>query len=820
MAYRKPGVTVTQEFAAAAPALAAFNLPCVTVGPSFQLLDEEDLGLYEATETLFPYTSLLGGAVVDLAELDLAEPYPAIFKPITASLTGTVVEVLAEQNTGAVDGTAFTDPTATQFADVVAGDYVHVIEELGLTIVPAQTNGISKMGAGLTNRLESFGANEFATVKVGDTVAVTGLAPSIAGTFLVTAKVGDNIVLLDGAINDGSADSVAVNYSITGNRGTVNAGNYKVKTKTDANTLVLESSMTDPVEAPLTYTIQRKVGTAVLSRVATISENGFVASEDGLTLPAVLTVGGLEVVSGELIASYRALRSDLASEIRTYVDVASLNAVFGVGQLTPPNELAFGLTIMLQNTVTPINGLALDANGVDNEVLAYTAALDVLKRYDMYAIGVLSQSPVVHTMYKNHVEQMSLPNRKLERVVIFNSALPTLMVLQDEMTTVTTIPGSRSVVGMQVNGSGGSGFPKKLITTGGKFAGVKAGDSLVVVAGTVVTPGTYIVESVPDTNTLNTLASGLAWISGAAVTDIQFYVYRLDGLAADGLSFYDRNATFLSLNVASGHKLSIMNTAFASRYTIATVVSEKEVTLLPAVLGVTSLVTGVQYQVDRDLSRVEQSDAVKGYSESFSSRRCVHLWPDVLEVPIGQQIYAVPGYFGVCSINALTTGLPTQQGFTNLAVSGFLGLNHSSRYFTEEQLDNIADGGTMLLAQDGPQQPLYIRHQLTTDRSSIKFQEYSVTKNVDYIAKFWRITYGKFIGQYNIIDTTLDALKLTANSGLKFLKDSKVPKFGGVIRSGELKSVTESTTAIDTVEIVISHNIPIPLNNIDITIQV
>ena len=185
--------------------------------------------------------------------------------------------------------------------------------------------------------------------------------------------------------------------------------------------------------------------------------------------------------------------------------------------------------------------------------------------------------------------------------------------------------------------------------------------------------------------------------------------------------------------------------------------------LIKKQMAATSLVTAVDYQIDRDLSKLEQSEAVKGYSESFASRRVVHVWPDSLEAPVGQSIYDIPGYYGCCSIAALTTGLPTQQGFTNLAVSGFLGFKHSTRYFTEEELDNIADGGTLIFAQDGADQPLYVRHQLTTDRSAIKFQEYSITKNVDFIAKFWRNTYAKFIGQYNIVDTTMDALKTTGD---------------------------------------------------------
>lgn len=820
MAYRRPGVTVTQEFAAVAPALAAFSLPSVTIGKSYQLVDADSLGVFAGSELLFPYAGKLGGAIVDLEELASDEYFPIIKKPISAELRNTQVEVLAEQTTGAVAGTAFTDATTSQFIDVLAGDYVEVMETLGLTIVAARSDGETTTAN--PNRLFAGSGNPtlFADVKVGDEIVVTAGTNTNAGTYTVTGKVGTDLLLVTGTLplNDGVGAATNVAYSITSDRGSANAGEYKVKSKTDDNTLVLESPMTDTPESPLTYLIKRKVGVVVLDRVDTLLENGYVASADGLTLPTGLEVDGLVVLEGDLYASYRALRIDLANEIREFVDVASMNAVFGVGQLVPANELAYGVSVMLQNTVTPVNGLGLDANGEVNEVLAYTAALDVLKRYDMYAIGVLTQNPVVHTMFKNHVEQMSLPQRKLERVVIFNSELPTLAVMQDAQTTVITGNGSRQIVGMQVDGSGNIAIPNKLSdSTTGQFANVAAGDSLVIVGGTGVTAATYVVAAVADDNNLTTTTN---FIASGTPTDIQYYIYRKDGISVGGASFYDRNAHFLSNGAASGHLFSVLSGAFAGRYTIATVVSEKEITLLPVVAGVATLATGIEYQIDRDLTKHEQADAVKGYSESFASRRCVHIWPDILEAPVGATIYKLPGYFGVCTINALTTGLPTQQGLTNLAVSGFLGFEHSTRYFTEEQLDEIADGGTMILAQDGPQQPLYVRHQLTTDRSSIKFQEYSVTKNVDFIAKFWRTTYARFIGQYNIIDTTIDALNLTASAGLKFLKDQRVPRFGGVIRGGNVVSLVESTTAIDTVEIVISHNIPIPLNNIDITIQV
>ena len=209
-----------------------------------------------------------------------------------------------------------------------------------------------------------------------------------------------------------------------------------------------------------------------------------------------------------------------------------------------------------------------------------------------------------------------------------------------------------------------------------------------------------------------------------------------------------------------------------------------------------------------------------GYASAFGNRRLVITFPDTVRIPEGAQIKELPGFYLGCAIAALTTGLPTQQGFTNLTVSGFLGFVNGSDRFEEEQLDRIADGGVMIFDQEVPEAPLFIRHQLTTDRSAIKYQEYSVTKNVDYISKFMRNAFKDYIGVYNIVDETLDELKGTAQSIILFLRDETVqPAIGGVIRSGKLTGLEEGTN-IDTILMRFSLDIPIPLNNIDITIQV
>jgi len=823
-AYRKPGVTVTQEFVGLVPALAAFSLSSVVVGPAYQLVDADNLGNYTGVQQAYAYASALGGSVIDLEAPSVDEVFPVTKKPIAVTLKNAVVEIISAQTDGSVAGDVFSDVSVGQFDDVLVGDLITVEEALGVAVLAAQTNGQSTNSSGLTDRLTSGTAGQFGNVKVGDNVIVASGTNTLTGTFTVAVKISSSVLKLSAAVNDGVGASSNVAYSITGDRGTINQGSYRVKSKTDANTLVLESPMADSPEALMHYSVRRQVASMPLARAASLSSNGFVPSSSVVTLPSN---GVLEyeidaimypIVSGSVYADYRSLRTDKAANVAEYTSITDVTASFGTGQITPANPLAYALSLMIANTVTAVNGLGLDSNAVSNETLSYANAADTLKLADMYAIALLSQLPTVHSLFKNHVEQLSLPENKQERVVLFNSKMATRSVLQTELVTSSLVSGARTVVNTQVDGSGAFAQPTTLVdATLDQFLNVKPGDSVVVQSGTNVTPGTYKVASVTN---VNTLVLDTSFNVGTS-TNIQYYISRKDGLGSDGVTFYDRNAQFLSNGVAASHYLNILAGAIAGRYKIASVDSERQVTLAAAVPGVATLQTALDYQIDRDLSRTEQAAAIAGYSSSLGSRRCVHVWPDVLKAPVGQDILPIPGIYGPVVIAALTTGLPTQQGFTNLAVSGFLGLDHSSKYFSDVQLNTIAGGGTMLLAQDSAEQLLYVRHQLTTDRSAIKFQEYSFTKNVDFVAKFLRGAYASFAGRYNIIDTTLDELKSTGQSSLSFLKDrTRLPRIGGVIRGGALSSLKESETQIDTVEIRFALNMPIPLNNIDITVQV
>jgi hypothetical protein len=180
----------------------------------------------------------------------------------------------------------------------------------------------------------------------------------------------------------------------------------------------------------------------------------------------------------------------------------------------------------------------------------------------------------------------------------------------------------------------------------------------------------------------------------------------------------------------------------------------------------------------------------------------------------------VPGYFAGAVLAGMVAGLPAQAGFTNLTVAGFVGRANSDDRFTDAQLDVIAGGGTLIFTQPVPGAAVGVRHQLTTDVSTIFFQELSITKNVDMVSRFLRQLYAPFIGSYNITESLLDLMKTRGEAGINFLKEQKAPKVGAPLKAGSLSRIEESKTQPDSVEIDVKGDFPLPLNNVKITLFV
>lgn len=941
MAYRRPAIEVIQEFQDAAVALALPSLPACVVGPGFQVKDDVVAGIYDEDElgtVTYAYTGLATGAIVDTSAVPDTDAEANAHKPVGVKLTDAYLVKKAQAITGRLASeNLFQDPTTGAFSSFdpdAAGAPTYYVE----------------------------------------IISGGGLDAADIGRKLVIGKNTDNELIVAAEWQTGGLPFSNAVYRILEFR-------------------------EEEVYPPSSY-----------------AANGIVPGEDGVAIAAglqsVTDTTPLDVVEGNVVLAWRALRPDLANALSVFTDLDSLEAVFGVGAVVPANIGAYGVNLALQNTTTEVNYTGLGEDFFTNEEQSFQDALEFLEAKDVYAIAVLSHNTAVHQLAKAHVEGMSLSTVGRERVCMFNRKLVELEVVVPASglgteTTAGTGNGTSGATNLTfkdptngtfitddvnvghfieitdytaVEGVHRSVTPNErdyfddapadvIQMTAAEFVGGDVGRFIIVKGATtalnsieyeiltIVNARRVTVDPEPDTPEVMP-STARAWIadldravahnaadavvaatktwsfvngaftsadvgrllfmrgtsnasnagaftigsvvSGTQITTIEapganetfgvgvtqsiYSINREPGrdVSADGVDGTSRVWTILNAAFTSADVGRVLRIAGASngannddhvieavisptqvrtdnstvpvteefnglttttltvldvvsvdtsededayilgtRHEIAAVVSETQLTLASdPTAGFGGTIEDVEYRITRDLSLTEQAELLAGYATSFASRRVVHTWPDVLAVSINSVATPVPGYFAGAVIAGITAGLPSQAGLTNLSVTGFVGRENSDDKFSDTQLDTIAGGGNMVLVQPVVGAALSIRHQLTTDLSTIYFQEYSVTKNVDLIARFFRGLYKPFLGIYNITDTVLDLLKTRGEGGLTFLKNQRAPRVGAPLRSGQMARIEESSSQPDTVEIDIEIDVPLPLNNIKLTLLV
>lgn len=216
------------------------------------------------------------------------------------------------------------------------------------------------------------------------------------------------------------------------------------------------------------------------------------------------------------------------------------------------------------------------------------------------------------------------------------------------------------------------------------------------------------------------------------------------------------------------------------------------------------------FSITTVLDKTQQAEQIAAASTSYGSRRMINVWPDVCVV----DNETVPGYYLGCVTAGLIGGLPSQQGLTRLAVAGITRVVNSGDYFSADQLDIIAGGGTCVFVQENSLAVPTIRHQLSTDMSTIEFQEISFTKNFDYVCYLSKDVLDAFIGQYNITPVTMLLLNTALTSLYNSLKLASLPKIGAPILGATIVSINQVASNRGRVEVIVNISFPYVLNEI------
>lgn len=174
-------------------------------------------------------------------------------------------------------------------------------------------------------------------------------------------------------------------------------------------------------------------------------------------------------------------------------------------------------------------------------------------------------------------------------------------------------------------------------------------------------------------------------------------------------------------------------------------------------------------------------------------------------------VYApVPGFYYAAQSMGQLIGTSPAQPLTNVPGGGLAMTIGSQDIFTEAELNVMAEGGTWIMTQDSPTGPIYCRHQMTTDISSVAKRELSIVCALDYTAKFLRKGLKPYIGRYNITPAFLKLVEtILVGSGLYLVRE-------GIVKDLKVLSVTQDENNPDTLYIDINILVNYPVNYIKI----
>ncbi len=254
--------------------------------------------------------------------------------------------------------------------------------------------------------------------------------------------------------------------------------------------------------------------------------------------------------------------------------------------------------------------------------------------------------------------------------------------------------------------------------------------------------------------------------------------------------------------------------SLVSEVTIAAVLSETTVRMIA---DADATVSTISYTVEsKDFTLLQKALNVKGIGEGFKERRVVMIVPDIIVVTDEATSGEVdaPGYFLGAAEAGLISGSSPSQGFTNFPFAGILALKNSNFTFNETQLGVMAAGGAHIFIQETLGGAVTVRHQLTTDVSTVQRRELSIVKTVDFMAKFLRNKIRLLIGINNITDTFLNnILRPQTNAIIEDLVEDRI-----IGRETKITRLLQDPVQKDTVIIDITVEVLFPANFIDYTL--
>ena len=230
----------------------------------------------------------------------------------------------------------------------------------------------------------------------------------------------------------------------------------------------------------------------------------------------------------------------------------------------------------------------------------------------------------------------------------------------------------------------------------------------------------------------------------------------------------------------------------------------------------------VKVQVIRNYTKSERANNIAHIGGDYNNRRVRSVFPDTYKDGNG---VVKQGYIAAAGLAGLRSGVVPHLGLTN---SQFLGAHDLSKVvieFSQDELDTMAEQGIWIISQEVIGATAYVRHQLTTDTSSLNTSEDSITTNVDNISYALKHTLAPFIGRFNVNNENIAAIREAIVKELTYRASStRVERAGNQLTSFTPKDdiilLEANATYKDMINVEVRLNVPYPINYINLKLIV
>jgi len=452
---------------------------------------------------------------------------------------------------------------------------------------------------------------------------------------------------------------------------------------------------------------------------------GVLRTSTGTVVESVVS-NTLYAGKASLYTSYTALRKDVTAAADA--GLVSVSDTTLIESLLEPvdtrNPLALGLYLAKLNAPTySVVGLGVEAKSSDEPygtVAAYEQACSYLEQFEVYAIAPMTQSRDVAARFATHVNKMSAPNGRRERIALFNPQKPKRAL--DELLASGSAGNTR-----------GASSPYTLFDTGVADMSIMLQEAGINPNAAIPASAGVYLDVASDSKRYSISA-----ISGSTVT------LRTSFGPGDNTDGFYSTSGFTDVQI---------DVAFAIRKRGAEL----------------KLSNG---QPDKD----KIADTYMGIGQSFSNKRVWVTAPDTCAALVDGIEQEIPGFYANACIAGMISEFTPVQSFTNVGMSGITRAIGSQKYLTEDQMDHMAYGGVYILIQEGATQPVIARQALTTDRSALENQTDSCVKVLDFVAKYQRQILRNFIGKTNLTQGTVDNANMVIQSSITFLTENSIVK--------------------------------------------